>query len=123
MKGRTAVVTGSTASTNLPVRNAAQSTYGGAGDMFVARFAPGGQIAYATYLGGAGFDAAARALHYAAPVGEKTVACHARSSGSRRSARRKSRSAWRSSWAQNASRSGPSWAGRSSVAAPGRSSR
>ena len=59
----------------------------------------------------------------AAPVGEKTVAAHSSSSGSRRSARRNSRSACRSSWAQNANRTGPSYGGRSSASAPGASRR
>ena len=59
----------------------------------------------------------------AAPEGTNTVASQSSSVGSRRSARRKSRSAARSSWSQNAIRIGPSWAGRGSGVAPGRSTR
>ena len=47
----------------------------------------------------------------AAPEGTKTVASQSRSVGSRRSARRNSRSAARSSWSQNAIRTGPSCGG------------
>jgi len=53
-------VAGETASTNFPVANAAQSTFGGGPyDAFVAEVsAAGGGTVYATYLGGSGDDAA-----------------------------------------------------------------
>jgi len=48
------IITGSTDSTNFPVKNAYQSTYGGGWeDVFVARLAPAGAgLDYSTYLGG-----------------------------------------------------------------------
>ena len=51
-------VTGWTASTDLPVRNAFQSQSGGGVDAFVAKFDPAGALVYCTYLGGAGDDRA-----------------------------------------------------------------
>lgn len=56
------VVTGATASTDFPVRNALQSGYaGGTFDGFVARFAPGTwAMGYATYFGGGSEDLAYR---------------------------------------------------------------
>ena len=54
-------------------------------------------------------------------MGTNTVASQSSSVGSRRSARRNSRSAARSSWSQNAIRTGPSCGGRWSGVAPGRS--
>lgn len=49
-------VTGWTDSPDLPVRAAAQSTYQGARDAFVAKYAPDGTPRYVTYLGGSGAD-------------------------------------------------------------------
>lgn len=54
-------VTGTTSSTDFPVRNAAQAGLaGGTGDAFVARLNPAGSglnsLVFATYLGGAGDD-------------------------------------------------------------------
>ncbi len=51
-------VTGVTSSIDLPVKNAAQSTYGGGGqDGFVFKLTPDGDdLVYSTYLGGTGFD-------------------------------------------------------------------
>jgi hypothetical protein len=50
-------VTGYTYSTNFPVRNAFQSSLKGNDDVFVAKFAPGGQrLVYSTYFGGRGID-------------------------------------------------------------------
>src|SRR5205823_5334202 len=51
-------VTGVTSSTDMPVKNAAQSTYGGGGqDGFVFALTPdGSDLVYSTYLGGTGFD-------------------------------------------------------------------
>ena len=51
-------VTGVTSSVDLPVKNAAQSTYGGGGqDGFVFKLTPAGDdLVYSTYLGGTGFD-------------------------------------------------------------------
>ena len=47
-----AYVTGFTGSTNFPVLNAYQDTYGGQVDAFVSRFGPTGSLLYSTYLGG-----------------------------------------------------------------------
>ena len=53
-----AYVAGSTGSTNFPVTGAAaQRTFGGMSDCFVAKLDPSGtSLAYASYLGGSGFD-------------------------------------------------------------------
>jgi len=52
-----AYVTGSTASSNFPVRSAEQSTNAGGGDAFVAKLNPSGSgLIYSTYLGGNGAD-------------------------------------------------------------------
>lgn len=50
------VITGWTYSTNLPLTNAAQSTYGGNGDIVVARFDKDGLRIWSTYYGGSGID-------------------------------------------------------------------
>ncbi|MFW9978119.1 MAG: SBBP repeat-containing protein [Candidatus Thorarchaeota archaeon] len=51
-----AYITGSTTS-SFPMKNAYDSSYNGAGDCFVAKFAVDGQdLVYSTYLGGAGAD-------------------------------------------------------------------
>ena len=49
-------VTGYTASTDFPVLNAYQSTYGGGEDAFVAHFSSTGALLSSTYLGGGGCD-------------------------------------------------------------------
>ena len=52
-------VTGWTESANLPIRNAAQASFGGAVDAFVAKFDPtGSTLLYSTFLGGSGDDRA-----------------------------------------------------------------
>lgn len=51
-----AFVGGYTNSGNFPTLNPLQAVKGGANDAFVARFSPAGDLAYATYLGGAGAD-------------------------------------------------------------------
>ena len=55
-------ITGETRSTDLPVKNAYQSTYGGGnfyGDGFVTKFSSSGStLVYSTYLGGTMWDAA-----------------------------------------------------------------
>jgi hypothetical protein len=52
-----AYVTGSTGSTNFPVKSAVQSSPGGDGDAFVAELNPAGSaLLYSTYLGGSGVD-------------------------------------------------------------------
>jgi len=52
-----ASVTGITFSSDFPIENALQSTYGGGGDAFVAQLtADGAALRYATYLGGSGLD-------------------------------------------------------------------
>jgi hypothetical protein len=56
--GGNSYITGRTASTDLPVRNAFQSHSGGGVDAFVAKFDPTGALVYCTYLGGAGDDRA-----------------------------------------------------------------
>jgi len=48
----TAFVTGMTGSTNFPVMNAYQSSYGGQIDAFVTQFSSTGQMVYSTYFGG-----------------------------------------------------------------------
>ena len=55
-----AYITGYTASTNFPLTNPAQSTYGGNGDAFVAKLSTNSPyaIAYSTYLGGSGLEGA-----------------------------------------------------------------
>jgi uncharacterized protein (TIGR03437 family) len=46
-------VVGQTASNNFPTKNAAQSVFGGAADIFVTKLNPNGsEITYSTYLGG-----------------------------------------------------------------------
>jgi hypothetical protein len=51
-------VAGQTTSTDFPVQNSMQSTNGGLGDAFVAKFNPDGTLAFSTYLGGNGDDVA-----------------------------------------------------------------
>lgn len=55
-----AYVTGRTTSTDYPITNAAQATYGGgANDVFVTKVAPAGAtLAYSTFIGGSGDDRA-----------------------------------------------------------------
>jgi hypothetical protein len=56
-----AYITGETRSTNFPLKDPVQSTYGGgkvAGDAFITEFFPLGQsLVFSTYLGGSGDDA------------------------------------------------------------------
>lgn len=49
-------VIGYTQSTDFPVMNAAQATYGGAQDAYVFKLDAAGSLSYATYLGGSGED-------------------------------------------------------------------
>ena len=49
-------VAGQTSSSNFPMKNSYNSTYGGNGDIFVAKFDPSGYLAYSTYLGGNSTD-------------------------------------------------------------------
>jgi hypothetical protein len=55
-------LSGSTSSTNLPTRNALQSTFGGGkesyfiNDLFIAKLNPDGQLIYSTYFGGDGYE-------------------------------------------------------------------
>jgi len=52
-----AYVGGATASNDFPVTTGAyQASAGGAGDAFIAKLSPSGQISYATYLGGNSYD-------------------------------------------------------------------
>ncbi len=52
-----AYLTGETTSSNFPVENAFQETYGGSTDAFVTKFTPGGNdLVYSTYLGGSGVE-------------------------------------------------------------------
>ncbi len=54
-----AVVTGSTSSTNFPLKNPLQNSYRANTDVFVSRIkGDGTQLVYSTYLGGTGFDEA-----------------------------------------------------------------
>lgn len=53
------LVTGRTLSTDFPVQNPFQGTFGGVSDAFVTRFATSGsQIDFSTYFGGSAWDAA-----------------------------------------------------------------
>lgn len=53
----TAILAGQTGSADFPLASPLQSTLGGAGDAFVARFgATGSTLLYSTYLGGSGTD-------------------------------------------------------------------
>ncbi len=45
-------IVGATSSTDFPVLNPLQATFGGIRDLFVAKIAPSGALTYATYLGG-----------------------------------------------------------------------
>ena len=55
--GGNAYVTGSTQSSDFPVKGAIQGTSGGGADAFVTKLNPtGSALVYSTYLGGAGFD-------------------------------------------------------------------
>jgi len=72
-------VTGCTRSTNFPLKNPIQSTYGGgtkAGDAFITEVSREGGIVFSTYLGGsaddAGYAIAADASHNIYAAG-KTV--------------------------------------------------
>ena len=49
-------VMGTTVSTDFPVLNAPQSTYGGSGDAFVSHFSSDGTLLSSTYLGGGGTE-------------------------------------------------------------------
>ncbi|MBI2820941.1 MAG: SBBP repeat-containing protein, partial [Acidobacteria bacterium] len=49
-------VTGRTNSTDFPVTNPAQGTFGGGRDAFVTKYSPAGVIIHSTYLGGDGDD-------------------------------------------------------------------
>ena len=49
-----AFVAGTTTSTDLPVLNALQSSYGGNGDWFLTKLDPSGSPVFSTYLGGPG---------------------------------------------------------------------
>ena len=52
-----AYVVGATESTNFPTKNPLQATYGGSGDVFVAKIKPSGSaLVYSTYLGGSEDD-------------------------------------------------------------------
>src|SRR5262249_50845009 len=52
-----AYVSGQTSSTDFPLLNPLQQSYGGGGDAFVAQLSQTGSIVYSTYLGGSGIDA------------------------------------------------------------------
>ena len=49
-------ITGSTDSANFPMKNAYNNTYGGSGDVFVAKFDATGTLVFSTYLGGSSED-------------------------------------------------------------------
>ncbi len=51
-----AYITGTTASADFPATAGLDTSRGGLEDAFVAKLAPAGSVAYATYLGGSGFD-------------------------------------------------------------------
>lgn len=52
-----AYVTGETASSNFPITNALQSTFGGGSDAFVTKLSSTGALLFSTYLGGVNIDA------------------------------------------------------------------
>jgi len=56
--GGNALVAGTTNSLDFPVKNAFQNLSQGGADAFVTKFKPGGSVAYSTFLGGIGDDAA-----------------------------------------------------------------
>lgn len=49
-------ITGKTSSTNFPILNAFQTTFGGNGDGFIAKFLNNGSLVYSSYLGGNASD-------------------------------------------------------------------
>ena len=49
-------ITGSTGSSNFPTKNAFNDTYGGNGDVFVAKFDSNGTLLFSTFFGGTGGD-------------------------------------------------------------------
>jgi hypothetical protein len=51
-------IAGMAGATNFPITAGALQSAGGGGDVFIARLDSAGRLAYATYLGGSGFDAA-----------------------------------------------------------------
>lgn len=54
-----AYVTGQTSSSNFPIKNAFQSSFGGGGDAFLAELNPAGSaLLYSSFLGGSGTDIA-----------------------------------------------------------------
>ena len=53
-----AYVAGTTSSADFPVSRAVQSRVAGNGDCFVVKLGPGGELLYATYLGGTGDESA-----------------------------------------------------------------
>ncbi|GAB5466743.1 MAG: S-layer protein [Candidatus Kapaibacteriales bacterium] len=70
-------VCGGTESDDLPTTpNAVQSTYGGNGDMYVARFSPdGSDLIYCTYFGGSGTEATETHGLFVDHLGQAYVAC------------------------------------------------
>lgn len=59
-KSGSAYVTGTTASTNFPTKNAFQKSARGYGEAFISKFSPGGTaLTYSTYLGGDSSDGGA----------------------------------------------------------------
>lgn len=50
------VLTGMTRSSDLPVVNASQDTYGGGGDVFIVKLNPQFQVEFYTYFGGSGLE-------------------------------------------------------------------
>src|SRR3990167_2674022 len=51
-----ALVTGSTSSSDFPLLNAFQPSFGGEKDVFVTKIASDGTVVYSTYLGGSGYE-------------------------------------------------------------------
>ena len=50
------IVAGNTQSSNFPMKNSYNSTYGGLSDVFVAKLTSSGQLIFSTYLGGSDND-------------------------------------------------------------------
>ena len=49
-------ITGTTYSSDFPIKNAYNNTYGGSADVFIAKFDPTGNLLFSSYLGGSNYD-------------------------------------------------------------------
>jgi hypothetical protein len=76
-KDKSVYVCGGTRSNDMPTtNNAVQQTYGGDGDMYVARFTPdGSDLIYCTYFGGSGTEVTETHGLFVDHLGQAYVAC------------------------------------------------